>query len=187
MTNLFAYLNMEKEINSYPSLNEKLAFINGYLNCIAILNSTANSGMEHWMIDLGSIDQSVTNTIKKGIHAPNWNFKATEIANWQDVIEDELFFFFSNILYEIQGSKDFYSNTERRYDLTKKYNLKAQLKYFIKMLSDLFSYCQLKCVHNIEVDFSAEWYNPYFANGESNFAFEIEPNKLLYLHLGAFD
>ncbi|HVS90435.1 MAG TPA: hypothetical protein VHE59_00285 [Mucilaginibacter sp.] len=187
MANLFAFLSMEKEINSYPSLNEKLAFINGYLSSIAILNSTANNGMEHWMIDLGSIDENVANTIKKGINAPNWTFKATEIKNWREVIEDELFFFFSNILHEIQGSKEYYNNTERRYDLTEKYNLKAQLGYFIKMLTDLFSHCQLKAVYNVEVDFSAEWYNPYFAHGESNFAFEIESNQLLYLHLGAFD
>jgi hypothetical protein len=178
---------MEREINSYPSLSEKLAFINGYLNSIAILNSTANNGMEHWIIDLGSIDENVTNTIKKGINAPNWSFKATEIIKWQDVVEDEIFFFFSNILYEIQGSKDFYNNTERRYDLTEKYNLKAQLKYFSKMLADLLSYCRLKTAYSVKVDFSAEWYNPYFAHGESNFAFEIESNQLLYLHLGAFD
>jgi hypothetical protein len=178
---------MEKGINSYSSLNEKLAFINGYLNSIAILNSTANNGMEHWMIDLGTIEDDVVNTIKKGINAPNWTFKATKIPNWQEVVEDDAFFFFSNILFEIQGSKDYYSNNERRYDLTEKYNLKAQLKYLIKMIADLLSYCQLKTAYSVEVDSRAEWYNPYSAHGECNFAFEIESNQLLYLHLGAFD
>jgi len=187
MINLSAFLNMEKEINSYSSLNEKLAFINGYLNSIAILNTTANNGMEHWMIDLGLIENDVIYTIKKGINAPNWTFKATKISNWQEVLEKDLFFFFSNILVEIQGPKDYYNSTGRRYDLTEKYNLKAQLNYFIGMITDLLSSLQLKTVYTVEVKCGADWYNPYFAHGECNFAFEIESNQILYLHLGAFD
>ena len=83
--------------------------------------------------------------------------------------------------------ENYYNNTEKRYDLTEKYNLSTQLKQFIKMIEDLLSYFPLKKAYSVEVDFSAEWYNPYFAHGESNFAFEIESSKILYLHLGASD
>ncbi len=87
-------------INSYSSLKEKLAFINGYLNCIAILNTNADNAMEHWMIDLGIIDGGVIQTIKKGINAPNWTFKATEIPNWEEKMADDLFF--SSLIYYLK-------------------------------------------------------------------------------------
>jgi hypothetical protein len=189
MTNLFAFLNMEKAIENHSSLNEKLAFINGYLNSIAILNSTANNGMQHWIVDLGVIEDNLISTIKQGINAPTWTFQTTEIADWQKVIEDECFFFFSNILDEIHGSSEHYLDREKRYNYVGRYNLTAQLKHFIRIIEDLLSSFQLKTVYNIRIDWGPERYSdgPYFAHGESNFAFLIESNHLLYLHLGASD
>ncbi len=55
------------------------------------------------------------------------------------------------------------------------------------MIADLLSYCHLKTAYSIGVDDSAERGHPYFAHGECNFAFEIESNQVLYLHLGASD
>lgn len=188
MTDLFAFLNMEKDINSYSSLNEKLAFINGYLNSIAILNNTANNGMEHWIVDLGVIEDDLVHTIKKGINAPTWTFRTTEIADWQKVMEEDCSFFFCNILGEIHRSSGHLDN-EKRSDYMRKYNLTTQLKYFIKIIQDLLLSCQLKKAYYIDIDWGPERYTdgPYFAHGESNFSFQIESNHLLYLHLGAFD
>ncbi|RYE17159.1 MAG: hypothetical protein EOP45_16295 [Sphingobacteriaceae bacterium] len=155
-------------------LNEKLAFINGYLSSIAVLNTTANNGMDHWIIDLGAIEDDLVNTIKKGINAPNWTFKAIEITDWQKVVENECTFFFSNILFEIQGSSDYFSNKERGSNLAEKYNLTAQLKIFIRIIEDLLSTYQLRTAYRIEVDGGSYESDPYFAHGECNFAFEIE-------------
>jgi len=179
---------MEKEINSYSTLNEKLAFINGYLNSIAILNNTPNNGMEHWIVDLGIIEDDLVDTIKKGIKAPTWTFRMTAIADWQKVMEDECSFFFSNILDKIHSFSD-YVDREKRYDYMRKYNLATQLKYFINIMQDLLSSCQIQTAYYIDIDWGPERYmdGPYFAHGESNFAFQIESNHLLYLHLGASD
>ena len=168
-------------------MHENLAFINGYLSSIGILNTTVNNGMDHCIIDLGAMENDLVNTIKKGINAPNWTFKATEISDWQKLVEDECSFLFSNILFEIQGSSDYFSNREKRSDLAEKYNLTWQLNFFIKIIENLLSSCQFKTAYRIEVDCGSDSYNPYFAHGECNFAFQIESNKILYLRLGAFD
>lgn len=184
----FVRLNMDIKTHEPVALNERLAYINGYLDSISILNTTANNAMEHWLIDLGPIDQDLNNTIKKGTKAPNWTFNATEIPDWKNVMEDECFYFFSNILYEIQGSEAYYRNNERRYDLTEKYNLEAQLSYFIRIVDELLQFCQLKTAYRIEVDSRISDENdPYFAHGECNYAFQTDSNNLLYLHLGASD
>jgi hypothetical protein len=175
------------DINNYLILNEKLAFINGYLNSIAILNTIPNNVMEHWLIDLGVIEEDLDTTFKKGIQAPNWTFKATEISNWQKVIDDECYYFFSEVLYKIQGSKAYYESKGRQFDLMEKYNLEHQLKYFIKMLENLFSFCKLKTVYRVDIDNKEDWYNPYFAHGEYNYAFEIESKRIIHLHFGAWD
>ncbi|GAB3935696.1 hypothetical protein GCM10028827_37740 [Mucilaginibacter myungsuensis] len=189
MINRFAFLGMEKEINSFSSLNEKLAFINGYLNSIANINTTANNGMEHWIVDLGLIEDNIVHTIKKGINAPTWTFRSVEISDWQKVIEDECIFFFSNILSETHGSSKHYLDMEKNYHPIEKYDPAAQLKYFIKIIEDLLSSFKLRSAYKIEIDWGPERYSdgPYFAHGESNFAFQIGSNHLLYLHLGASD
>ena len=175
------------DINEYSVLNEKLAFINGYLNCIGILNTIPNNAMDHWMIDLGVKDVDLNTTIKKGIQAPNWTFKTTEIANWQKAVEDGCYYFFAEILYEIQGSKIYYESKGRQYDLMEKYNLENQLKCFIKMLADLLSFGELKTAYIVEIEFKEDWHDPYFAHGECNYAFELESGRVLYLHFGAWD
>jgi len=177
-------------INDYSHLSEKLAFINGYLNCIGILNTIPNNAMDHWIIDLGVMESSLNSTIKKGIQAPNWMFKATEITDWQKVIEDDClnWCWFSEILFEIHGSEVYHENNKKRkYDLMEKYNLENQLKCFIKMLVNLFSFCQLKTAYRVEIDSGKDQYHPYFAHGECNYAFEVESGKVLYLHFGAWD
>jgi hypothetical protein len=175
-------------INDYSLLSEKLAFINGYLDSIAILNTIPNNAMEHWMIDLGVMEVDLNTSIEKGINAPNWIFKATEISNWQKVLEDDCYYFFAEVLYEIQGSKAYYESDKKKvYELMRKYNLEGQLKCFIKTLADLLSFCQMKTAYQIEVDSRVDQYDPYFAHGEYNYAFELESGRILYLHFGAWD
>lgn len=178
---------MEKEVNSYNTLREKLAYINGYLKSIAVLNTSSGNIMESWMLDLGLIDEGVTHTIGKAINAPKSILQATEISDWQKFLEDDLYYFFSNSLENIQSKEEYYANTERRYDLTQKYRLDAQLKYFVGMLDNVVSGIMLKTVYNIEIDVHAEWDCPYFAHSETNVAFEIQSNQLLYLHMSAYD
>src|ERR1700743_1567920 len=118
---------MKTNIWDYSIIDEKLAFINGYLKSIEILNSIADHGGTHWIIMLTSIDDDITNTIRKGINAPNWDFKATEISNWREVVKMQCTDFFFFILSELYGH-DYIRDEHRKKKFIETYHLTNQLE-----------------------------------------------------------
>jgi hypothetical protein len=170
-------------------LSEKIAYINGFLDAIAGLNTFSNNAMEHWMIEVDIVNDNLVESVKIGVKAPKWFFEATEVLNWKQSLEKDCYYFFSGVLYEILGSEKYYSNSDMQeeYMFFEKYNLKNQLTSFIHLIDNLVSQYQVSPVYIFEIDSRADRYDPYFAHGEINYAFKISDNKLLYLHLGTYD
>ena len=169
-------------IDNFNLLNEKIAYANGLLNSIECLNTTPNNIMDHefTMLPLGG---SMENSLKTFLNTPNSIFTFTENKNWQETFKKETIYFFSNILTEIYGYKIF-SENEFKLQL-EKLNLQGHQDIFIKVINSILGLYETVLVFTVDINSNS--YSEYFAHTESNFVFKIAEDKILFLHLTAYD
>lgn len=168
------------------NLNEQIAYLNGILNAVGVLNTTSSNIMDHYFIELELENNDYEKMLKDHLDTPNWVFEFVQIEYWKEHIECNTEHFFTNILTEISGY-DIYSNKSRYTDLSKRYNLKGLQESFVYNLNKILQQFANVEVFFVKIDPSPDYHSGYFAHDECNYLFKIGDNKVLFLHLTVYD
>lgn len=168
------------------NLNEQIAYLNGILNAVGVLNTTSSNIMDHYFIELDLEHNNYEKMLRDHLDTPNWGFEFVQIEDWKQHIECHTEHFFTNIMTEISGY-DIFRDKSRYTDLSKRYNLMGLLESFVYNLDKILQQFANVQVFFVKIDSSHDYSSGYFAHDESNYLFKIADGKVLFLHLTVYD
>lgn len=173
------------KIDDLASIEEKAAYLNGFLLAVQTLNTTSNNIMDHSFTLMKLIDNDLEKSLQKKLNALNTPFSFNRINNWEQVFERDNTYFFSNVISEIQ---DDITDSEKFLKLFDQLNLKSQLSDFIKSINNILTLFEYTEVFEVLIDWrGSEDRAALFTHAESNYVFKINKVDFLFLRLTAYD
>lgn len=163
---------------------EYLAYLNGYLSSVEILNSISNCEKDFGFKEIDFIEDSFEKSLKTFLVTPNWNFRFKKLEeNWEEVLLNNLWFFEAIIIknygYPVQIGNDKYR------ELVENHNLNDIKNYFIRLISEFLNLYNSFEVFEVDISnqFNHQLENEgYFAHGEYNVLFKTSNNELFLLY-----
>lgn len=174
------------KIDDFGSIEEKVAFINGFLSVIQTLNTTSNNIMDHSFSVVKLIDNDLEKSLQTKFNALSTSFSFNKLNNWEQAFEKDNSYFFSNVISVIRGDGNIDQEGFSR--LSDQFNLKYQLTDFVNCINDILDLFERPEVFEVMID----WHRSddraaLFSHAESNYVFKINQADFLFLRLTAYD
>jgi hypothetical protein len=174
------------EITDLASIEEKVAYINGFLSAIQTLNTTSNNIMDHSFTLVKLIDNNLEKSLQKELNALNTSFSFNIINDWGQTFEIDNTYFFSNVISAIKGDVNIDAASLSK--LLDQFNLKDQLSDFINCINGILSLFEYTEVFEVMINWhESRDRDRLFAHAESNYVFKITELHFLFLRLTAYD
>lgn len=173
-------------IDDLGSIEEKIAFINGFLSAIQTLNTTSNNIMDHSFSLMKLVDNDLEKSLQKKLNALATSFSFNKINNWEQAFKRDNIYFFSNVISAIEGDGSIDQGHHLR--LSNQINLNNQLSVFITSINGILGLFEYWEVFEVTID----WYDSadrteLFSHAESNYVFKVNEVDCLFLRLTAYD
>lgn len=173
-------------INDLRSIEEKIAFINGFLSAIQTLNTTSNNIMDHSFSLMKLVDNDLEKSLQTKLNALTTSISFNKINNWEQAFERDNIYFFSNVISVIESDRNI--NQESYLRLSNQINLNNQLSDFVNSINSILGLFEYWEVFEVKID----WYNSadrttLFSHAESNYVFKVGNVDCLFLRLTAHD
>ena len=170
------------------SIKENIAYTNGLLHSMELLNDAPNSAKDYGIVELNNTSEDLTESLRSFLETPNWNFNFIKLnQDWKKIILKDTSWAFTEIITQNYGYAT-EIGAEKYEALVENFNIKIVQKIILDNIERLLNSFNSFEIFRIEIG----WIEPndssgYFAHGESNYLFKATEKNMFFLYFRASD